>query len=124
MGLASVLVNPGSLLTSNPTRSKNMKNPKLAPLSTVLNRSALIRLDYVMRKHQLTRAMVADLLDVSRVLVTRWFKNEKRCPERYPDKLKMIMEIRSRQSVNDELLIKRQKRTKHRQQTPSYGRKA
>jgi predicted transcriptional regulator len=101
-----------------------LKNHQLAPLSTELNRLALQRLEFVMRKHHLTRAMTADLLGVSRVLVTRWFKNERRCNDRYPDKLKMIMEIMAARLIDEELQMKRQRLTKRRRETPSYNRKA
>ena len=120
MGQASVSVCPFSLLTSNPVRSILPRSKYLAPVSAERNRLALIRLQTVMDRYCLTRAMTADLLGVSRVLVTRWFNGEKRCDDRRPDMLRMTMEIRARRTVDDELYIKRRNHTKRRRLTPSY----
>jgi hypothetical protein len=100
-----------------------MRSVNLSPFSAERNRLTLIRLQRVMDKHKLTRAMVADLLGVSRVLVTRWFASQKRCADNRPEMLRTIIEIRARQSIDEELHIKRKNHTKRRKETPSYPRK-
>ena len=97
-----------------------MTSKQLSPVLAESNRKALIGLDRAMARYRLTKAQVADLLGVSRVLVTRWYKGEKRCPDNAADTIRMIMSIRSKESVQRELVMKRQELTKRRKQTPSY----
>lgn len=96
-----------------------MPRDNLGRFSRHLNEKTLLRLRGVMIRYNLRRSHVADLLGISRVLVTRWFKHERRCPDGVPDRLRMIM-LRSRDSIEDELKTKREARTKHRKTTPSY----
>ena len=85
-----------------------------------MNEITLKRLVKVMTRHRLTKAQVADLLDVSRVLVSRWFAHQRRCNDRIPETIQSIMEIRNRGSVDSDLLIKRRERTENRKKNPSY----
>jgi predicted transcriptional regulator len=85
-----------------------------------MNHKTLQRLERVMTRHGLKKVEVADLLGVSRVLVTRWFQHQRRCDDRHPETLKAIMDIRDRASVDGDLLMKRRERLKLRRKQPSY----
>lgn len=73
-----------------------------------------------MTRHQLKKVDVAALLGVSRVLVTRWFQHQRRCDDHHPETLKAIMDIRTRASINDDLLMKRRERLELRRAQPWY----
>ena len=88
-----------------------MKSKYLSHLSQFTNHRTLTRLNQVMIDHGLKRIQVADLLGVSRSLVTRWFAQQKRCPENYPELLRATLDIRSRSSIKDELDMKRMERS-------------
>jgi len=85
---------------------------RLTPFSRDINHKRLTRLQHVITSHRLTRIQVADLLGVSRSLVTRWFADHKLCPDRAPEQLRAIMTIRSRENIDQELSDKKLARRK------------
>jgi len=76
---------------------------KLTPRYHYQNERNLKRLSKVIDQYKLKRIQVAYLLNVSRSLVSRWYNDEKCCPDNAPDLLSAIMMIRDASSVRDEL---------------------
>ena len=79
---------------------------QLRDFSRNQNQRTLKRLRLVMRQYNLKKTEVATMLDVSRSLVTRWFKDEKKCPDNAPELLRAICAIEGK----TEALMKRKRK--------------
>lgn len=77
----------------------------LSPESREINEKTLIRLRRVMDEHELNQTDVSILLDVSRMVVSRWFTHRTQCPANAPDLLRAITSIRS--DWRSDLVMKR-----------------
>lgn len=72
---------------------------KLSTESQILNAQTLRELTAVLDHYQIRRADAARILGVSRSLVTRWYRGDKRCPDHAPATIRAALDIPDAEST-------------------------
>jgi len=85
----------------------NKPGQKLKPVNLERNRRNLARLTRIMQRYNLNQSDIALLLNVSRMLVSRWFSDEKICPDHAPESVSAVCVCLTPAALRQEIMKRR-----------------